>query len=150
MGMDAEKDIQFITMPNQDARYPRVSMVLPVVDELLAALNSGFNPYVDQIRASDLQVLVRETAIAATPSLAGLCWMRPCPGPEAAALPPAADRPQRLRRSRKRNCRIRMGPRSCRRTAPRSFPDGSGTLPPDGSQELPPGWVPGRSDGPAL
>ena len=29
MGMDAEKDIQFITMPNQDARYPRVSMVLP-------------------------------------------------------------------------------------------------------------------------
>ena len=44
MGMDAEKDIQFITMPNQDARYPRVSMVLPVVDELLAALNSGFDP----------------------------------------------------------------------------------------------------------
>ena len=53
MGMDAEKDIQFITMPNQDARYPRVSMVLPVVDELLAALNSGFNPYVDQIRGVD-------------------------------------------------------------------------------------------------
>ena len=61
MGMDAEKDIQFITMPNQDARYPRVSMVLPVVDELLAALNSGFDPYVDQIRASDLQVLVRNS-----------------------------------------------------------------------------------------
>ena len=53
MGMDAEKDIQFITMPNQDARYPRVSMVLPVVDELLAALNSGFDPYVDQIRGVD-------------------------------------------------------------------------------------------------
>ena len=36
-------------------------MVLPVVDELLAALNDGFNPYVDQIRASDLQVLVRNS-----------------------------------------------------------------------------------------
>ena len=82
--MDAEQDIQFITMPNQDAHYPRVSMVLPVVDELLAALNDGFNPYVDQIRASDLQVLVRNSDGSYSVTGGTPAGRDPCPGPEAA------------------------------------------------------------------
>ena len=60
-GMDAENNVNFVTMPNQDARYPGVSMVLPVVDELVEVLNNGFNPYQDDIQASDLQVLYRNS-----------------------------------------------------------------------------------------
>ena len=58
-GMDAENGVNFVTMPNQNAQYPGVSMVLPVVDELVEVLNAGFNPYQDQIQSSDLQVLYR-------------------------------------------------------------------------------------------
>ena len=61
MGMDAETGVSFVTMPNQDARYPGVSMVVPIVDELVEVLNDGFNPYQDDIQASDLQVLYRNS-----------------------------------------------------------------------------------------
>ena len=61
VGMDAETDVNFVSMPVQDAKYPGVSMVLPVVDELLEVLNESFNPYLDDIQSSDLQVLVRNS-----------------------------------------------------------------------------------------
>ncbi len=61
IGMDSEEDVNFVTMPNQDARYPGVSMVLPVVDELLEVLNESFNPYQDNITQRDLQVLYRNS-----------------------------------------------------------------------------------------
>ncbi len=61
IGMDAEEDVNFVTMPNQDAGYPGVSMVLPVVDELLEVLNESFNPYQDDITQRDLQVLYRNS-----------------------------------------------------------------------------------------
>lgn len=60
-GMDAEQDVNFVTMPWTDAKYPKVSMILPVVDELLPILNESFNPYLSDIQASDLQVLVRNS-----------------------------------------------------------------------------------------
>ena len=60
-GMDAENDVTFVTMPWVDARYPGVSMILPDVDELLEILNDGFNPYQDEIQASDLSVLYRNS-----------------------------------------------------------------------------------------
>lgn len=60
-GMDAEEDVNFVSMPWEDAKYPGVSMVLPIVDELLEMLNDGFNPYLDDIQSSDLQVLVRNS-----------------------------------------------------------------------------------------
>ena len=60
-GMDAEQDVNFVSMPVQDAQYPGVSMVLPIVDELLEILNESFNPYLSDIQSSDLQVLVRNS-----------------------------------------------------------------------------------------
>ncbi len=49
-GMDAEQDVNFISMPVTDAKYSGVSMVLPVVDELLEVLNESFNPYLSDIQ----------------------------------------------------------------------------------------------------
>ena len=60
-GMDADQNVNFVTMPWTDAHYPGVSMILPVVDELLEILNESFNPYLSDIQASDLQVLVRNS-----------------------------------------------------------------------------------------
>lgn len=60
-GMDAEEDVNFVSMPVTDAKYSGVSMVLPVVDELLELLNESFNPYLSDIQSSDLQVLVRNS-----------------------------------------------------------------------------------------
>lgn len=60
-GMDTENNVTFVTMPWTDAYYPGVSMILPDVDELLEILNDGFNPYQDEIQASDLSVLYRNS-----------------------------------------------------------------------------------------
>ena len=146
MGMDAEEDIQFVTMPNQDARYPKVSMVLPVVDELLAILNNGFNPYVDQIRASDLQVLVRNsdgsysvtggTLLDETlsrprgsgSSTSGGQTVETPEGPEEELPDPDGSQEQPPDGSQ-------VIPPDGSQVVP---PDGSGILPPDGSQEQPP------------
>ena len=130
VGMDAEQDIQFITMPNQDAHYPRVSMVLPVVDELLAALNDGFNPYVDQIRASDLQVLVRNSdgSYSVTGgTLLDETLSRPRGGGSSSGGGQTADEPEASEEELPDPDGSQVLP-----------PDGSQTLPPDGSQELPP------------
>ncbi|MBS5138735.1 MAG: hypothetical protein KHY90_10205, partial [Clostridium sp.] len=138
VGMDAEEDIQFVTMPNQNASYPKVSMVLPVVDELLDVLNNGFNPYVDQIQASDLQVLVRNSdgSYSVTGgTLLDETLSRPrgsgssASGGQTAEIPddpqeelPDPDGSQEL-------------PPDGSQVIP---PDGSGVLPPDGSQVQPP------------
>ena len=60
-GMDTENNVNFVTMPWVDAKYPGVSMILPDVDQLLELLNDGFNPYQDEIQSSDLQVLYRNS-----------------------------------------------------------------------------------------
>lgn len=138
MGMDAEKDIQFITMPNQDARYPRVSMVLPVVDELLAALNSGFDPYVDQIRASDLQVLVRNSdgSYSVTGgTLLDETLSRPRGSGSSSGGGQTAETPEEPEEELPDPDGSQELPPDGSQVIP---PDGSGTLPPDGSQELPP------------
>lgn len=130
VGMDAEQDIQFITMPNQDARYPRVSMVLPVVDELLAALNDGFNPYVDQIRASDLQVLVRNSDGSYSVTRRDPAGRDPVPAQRRRVL---------LRRRTDRGRTGGAGGGASGSGGSQVLPpDGSQTLHPDGSQELPP------------
>ena len=138
MGMDAEKDIQFITMPNQDARYPRVSMVLPVVDELLAALNSGFDPYVDQIRASDLQVLVRNSdgSYSVTGgTLLDETLSRPRGSGSSSGGGQTAETPEEPEEELPDPDGSQELPPDGSQVIP---PDGSGTLPPNGSQELPP------------
>lgn len=60
-GMDAENGVVLNTMPWTDAKYPGMSMILPIKDELLELLNDGLNPYVDEIQASDLQLLYRNS-----------------------------------------------------------------------------------------
>ncbi len=60
-GMDAETGVVLNTMPWTDARYPKVSMVLPIKDELLQLLNDGMNPYLKDIQSSDLQLLYRNS-----------------------------------------------------------------------------------------
>ena len=56
IGMNVEEDIHFHTMPFTN--YTRgTAYVLPVVDELLAILNDGLNPYKQDITAEDLEVL---------------------------------------------------------------------------------------------
>ena len=60
-GVDTEKDVTFVTMPYAEAYYPGVSMVLPVVSELVEVLNDGLNPYEDAIQSSDLSVLYRNS-----------------------------------------------------------------------------------------
>ncbi|MBE6972838.1 MAG: transcriptional regulator [Ruminococcaceae bacterium] len=56
IGMNAQEDIRFCTMPYTP--YTRnTAYVLPVVDELLAVLNNGLNPYKEEITADDLEVL---------------------------------------------------------------------------------------------
>lgn len=56
IGMDADQDIHFHTMPFTN--YTRgTAYVLPVVDELLAILNEDMNPYKDEITADELEVL---------------------------------------------------------------------------------------------
>ena len=60
-GMDAEEGVVLNTMPWTDAKYPSVSMVLPIKDQLLEMLNDGMNPYLDEIQSSDLQLLYRNS-----------------------------------------------------------------------------------------
>lgn len=56
IGMNAGQDIRFHTMPYTP--YTRnTAYVLPVVDELLAIINEGLNPYKEEITSDDLEVL---------------------------------------------------------------------------------------------
>lgn len=59
MGMDVEQDVSFHTVPFTN--YSRgTAYVLPVVDEMLAIINDGINPYKQDIVAGDLEVIQRK------------------------------------------------------------------------------------------
>lgn len=60
VGMDAEKDVNFFSMPYDNVWYRGASMAVARQDELLEVLNSGLNPYLDEIRASDLQLIYQK------------------------------------------------------------------------------------------
>ncbi|MGI5963459.1 MAG: LCP family protein [Lawsonibacter sp.] len=61
VGMDPEQDVVFTTVPYANAWYNGASMVTAVEDELLEILNSGMNPYVDEIQSSDLQLIYKKS-----------------------------------------------------------------------------------------
>ena len=61
VGMDPDNDVSLVSMPWTGVSYHRASMVLPNQDELLELLNDGINPYVDDIQASDLQLLYQKS-----------------------------------------------------------------------------------------
>ena len=61
IGMDPENDVTIVSMPWTGVWYNGASMVVPVEDELLTILNDGINPYVDDIQASDLQLMYKKS-----------------------------------------------------------------------------------------
>ena len=61
VGIDPTNDVSFTTMPYANAWYNGASMVTAVESELLEILNSGINPYQDEIRSSDLQLMYKKS-----------------------------------------------------------------------------------------
>lgn len=60
VGMDAENDVNFVSMPCTLVSYGGASLATANQDELLELLNDGINPYQDEIKASDLQLMYRK------------------------------------------------------------------------------------------
>lgn len=61
VGIDLEQDVHFTTMPYTGVSYHKASMVVPVGDKLLELLNGGLNPYQDDIRLEDLQLVYQKS-----------------------------------------------------------------------------------------
>lgn len=61
VGMDADKNVKFSSMPCYNVMYNKASMVCAVQDELLEVLNDGINPYLDEIKSSDLQLMYKRS-----------------------------------------------------------------------------------------
>ncbi len=61
VGMDTEKDVKFVSMPYDNAWYGGAAMAVARQDELLELLNDGLDPYLDEIKASDLQLIYRKS-----------------------------------------------------------------------------------------
>ena len=61
VGMDTENDINFVSMPFNNVFYDGASLVVARQSELLELLNDGLNPYVDEIKSSDLQLMYRKS-----------------------------------------------------------------------------------------
>lgn len=59
MGINMAEDVFFCTMPYTN--YSRgTAYVLPAVEDMLAIINNGFNPYEDEITADELEVIQRK------------------------------------------------------------------------------------------
>ena len=61
IGIDLQNGIRFDTVPYTGVSYKGASMVLPIQNDLLTLLNGGLNPYLDEIKASDLQLLYKKS-----------------------------------------------------------------------------------------
>ena len=60
VGMDVENGVDFVSMPYYGVSYGGASLVCVQEKELLALLNDGINPYVDDIQSSDLQLMYKK------------------------------------------------------------------------------------------
>ena len=60
VGMEVEENVRFVSMPCDLVSYGGASLVVARQDELLALLNDGLNPYLDEIGADDLQLMYRK------------------------------------------------------------------------------------------
>ncbi len=61
IGMDAESGVKFSSMPCYGVMYDKASLVCVQEKEMLALLNSGLNPYQDEIKSSDLQLMYKKS-----------------------------------------------------------------------------------------
>ena len=58
--LDAEKDVSFHTLPaNMNGSYGGLSYVFPYPDEIVELVNESMNPYLRDIRESDLQIMMK-------------------------------------------------------------------------------------------
>lgn len=61
IGMDVENGVKFVPMPCYNVMYDKASLVCAQEKELLAILNDGINPYLDEIKSSDLQLMYKKS-----------------------------------------------------------------------------------------
>ena len=61
VGMDTESGINFESMPYYNVMYDGASLVVVQQKAMLELLNNGINPYVDEIKAGDLQLMYRKS-----------------------------------------------------------------------------------------
>lgn len=61
VGMDTENDVAFAVMPYYNVMYNGASLACVQEKNMLELLNSGVNPYQDDIRSSDLQLMYRKS-----------------------------------------------------------------------------------------
>ncbi len=61
VGMDAENNVKFLSMPFDNTSYKGASLALAREDELLELLNGGLNPYQGEIGSDDLQLMYRKS-----------------------------------------------------------------------------------------
>lgn len=59
-GMDVESKVKFVSMPYDNVSYTGDALVCAREKELLELLNDGLNPYLDEIRSSDLQLMYKK------------------------------------------------------------------------------------------
>ncbi len=86
VGMNVENDVTFVSMPYDNVSYTGDALVCAREKELLELLNAGLNPYLDEIKSSDLQLMYKKSGggfgvtngTLADPAVAS----RPAPKPE--------------------------------------------------------------------
>ena len=61
IGMDVENNVKFVSMPYDNVSYLGAALALAREKELLELLNDGINPYLDEIKSSDLQLMYRKS-----------------------------------------------------------------------------------------
>ena len=61
VGMDAEDDVTFTVMPYYNVMYNGAALACAQEGQLLEVLNSGINPYRDDIQSGDLQLMYRKS-----------------------------------------------------------------------------------------
>lgn len=61
IGMDAENDVKFDTMPYYNVTYTGDALACVQEKDMLELLNAGLNPYLDEIKSSDLQLMYKKS-----------------------------------------------------------------------------------------
>ena len=97
VGMDVESGVKFVPMPCYGVMYDTASLVCAQQSELLELLNDGINPYLDEIKSSDLQLMYKKSGggfgvtngTLADPAVANV----PKPKPEEPDEPDESDDP---------------------------------------------------------
>ena len=91
IGMDTENDVTFTAMPYYGVMYDKASLVCVQEKSMLELLNSGINPYLDDIKSSDLQLMYKKSgggygvtnAVLADPAVAQVAAVTKPPNPVA-------------------------------------------------------------------